>query len=98
MMEYSWSSKTIRSTPLRNLDLAIRLFEGIFFENLSQVAQKRPIPPQLACSRTQRLQEQSLFLGDAWQLTTHAPHKLHQSVGHDPVSIHAMSSVNALSR
>lgn len=35
----------LRSTPLGDLDQAIRLFGGIFFEHLSQFAQKRPPTP-----------------------------------------------------
>jgi len=44
-VKYSAGLVTLRSTPLGDLDQAIRLFEGTFSENLSQLAQKRPATP-----------------------------------------------------
>jgi hypothetical protein len=47
MVEYSEDpGKNLRSTPLGDLDQVIRLSEGTFPENLSQLAQKPArIPP-----------------------------------------------------
>jgi hypothetical protein len=55
--DISWSTpgfwQTIRSTPLRDRDQTIRLFEGTFFENLSQLAQKSPETPLGLCPRSE---------------------------------------------
>ena len=62
VLRRSW--KTIRSTPLKDRNQVIRLFEGTFFENFEEVDQKPPNSPRLAWLRSSTWNSTELRIGD----------------------------------